>query len=213
MRKTIGSGLGLALFGILVLAVHPVGADLSVFVGRATFGDETQLEGSLGLGARLGKSGRFWGGETALMVARPERQLGGRKETATAIFYDARFVVNVPSGSIVPFLGVGFGAVTVTSTTVPESEEEAVVEALRAVADLQTNSAFSYGGGIKYALNEYLELRADLRQYLVFSVKGLAARELQRQAEARTGVDLPDDLTQDSTVRYGEFSLGMGFTF
>ena len=71
----------------------------------------------------------------------------------------------------------------------------------------------SYGGGVKYALNEYLELRADLRQYLVFSVRGLAARELQRQAEARTGVDLPDELTEDSTVRYGELSLGLNFKF
>ena len=213
MQKKIGSGLGLALFGLVVLAGQPARADLSVFVGRVNFDDEAHLEGSLGLGARLGKSGRLWGGETALLIARPERELGGSKETATAFFYEGRFVVNVPAGRIQPFLGVGFGAVTVTSTTVPENGEEAVVEALQAIADLQTNSAFSYGGGIKYGLNEYMELRADLRHYLVFSVRGLAARELQRQAEARMGEDLPDELTEDGTVRYGEFSLGLGFKF
>ena len=213
MRRVTVLFLGPVLFGLVVLAVQPVRADVSVFVGRVNFDDDAHLEGSLGLGARLGKSGRLWGGETALLIARPEREVGGTKETATAFFYEGRFVVNLPAGRARPFFGVGFGAVTVTSTAVPESGDAAVVEALKAIAELQTNSALSYGGGIKYALNEYLELRADLRQYLVFSVRGLAARELQRQAEARTGVDLPDELTEDSTVRYGELSLGLGFKF
>ena len=213
MRRVIGPFPGPALLAFVVLAGQPAGADLSIFLGRVNFVDDAHLDGNLGLGARMGKSGRFWGGETALLIARPERLLDGTRETATAFFYEGRFVVNLPTGGLTPFLGLGFGAVTVTSTAVPESGDDAAVEALKAIADLQTNSSLSYGGGIKYALNEYLELRADLRRYIVFSVKGLAARELQRQAEARAGVDLPDELTEDSTVQYGEFSLGLGFRF
>ena len=213
MRRVIASVLGPALFGLVAFAGQPARADLSVFVGRVSFDDDAHLEGGLGLGARMGKSGRLWGGETALLIARPDRRLDGTTETATALFYEGRFVVNIPTGRLSPFLGLGLGAVTVTSTTVPEGGDDARVEALRAIADLQTNSSLSYGGGIKYALNEYLELRADLRQYLVFSVRGLAARELQRRAEARAGVDLPDELTEDSTVQYGELSLGLGFRF
>lgn len=213
MRRVIASVLGPALFGLVVFAGQPARADLSVFVGRVSFDDDAHLEGGPGLGARMGKSGRLWGGETALLIARPERRLDGTKETATAFFYEGRFVVNIPAGRFIPFLGLGLGAVTVTSTTVPEGGDDARVEALKAIADLQTNSSLSYGGGIKYALNEYLELRADLRRYLVFSVRGLAARELQRRAEARAGVDLPDELTEDSTVQYGELSLGLGFRF
>ena len=213
MRRVIASVIGPALFGLVVFAGQPARADLSVFVGRVNFDDDAHLEGGLGLGARMGKSGRLWGGETALLIARPDRRLDGTRETATALFYEGRFVVNIPAGRLTPFLGLGFGAVTVTSTTVPEGGDDARVEALKAIADLQTNSSLSYGGGIKYSLNEYLELRADLRQYLVFSVRGLAARELQRQAEARAGVDLPDELTEDSTVQYAELSLGLGFRF
>jgi len=207
------------ILALLVLAmVSAAGADLSVYVATVGFDEEANLERGQGIGVRWGKSGKVLGGETSVLIARPERQLEAgdevSKETATALFYEGRFLVNIPAGKVKPFVGVGFGAITITSTEpeVPAGAEEAVLQAFDAVSDLQTNTSISYGAGIKYQLGDRLDFRADLRQYLVFSVKGLAAQQAQKQLEEKTGVDVPD-LEEDSTVQYNELSIGVSFRF
>lgn len=205
VRSPILAGILLAL-----LAVLPASAEISAFVATVGFDEEASLDRGPGIGLRWGKAGGLLGGETSLLIARPERAVGTSKESATALFYEGRVLVNIPVGQIKPFVGVGFGAVTITGTDVelPTGADEAVSQALNTVADLQTSTALSYGGGVRYALNERLDLRFDLRQYLVFSVKGIAADQLQEQLEDQTGQDIPD-LTKNRTVRHNELSLGI----
>ena len=206
----------LAALALLALALpYPAGADLSAFVGTVGFAEDANLERSFGFGVRWGKSSGIIGGETSLLIARPGRELQiskdkVSKETATAFFYEARLLINIPAGKIKPFVGVGLGQIVVTSTEIPSSSDAAVSQALGAVADLQTNNAFSYGGGVRYALNEKLSLRADLRQYVVFSVTGIAKQQLAKELEQQTGVAVP---TEDSTVQYNELSIGLSFKF
>ena len=94
---------------LVLLAVGPVGADVSAFVAAVGFDQEANLDGGAGFGLRWGKSSSIIGGETSLMIARPTRQLATSEESATAIFYEARLLINIPLGSdIQPFFGVGF---------------------------------------------------------------------------------------------------------
>ena len=198
---------------LLAVSAGPAAADLSVFVASVGFDEEASLDNGVGAGVRWGKSSSIIGGETSLMVARPSRQIGGSDESATAIFYDARLLVNIPLGlNIKPFVGVGIGAITLSSTDVPTTTDDAVGQALSAVADAQTNRALSYGAGARYSLNEKLDIRLDARQYSVFSVTALAQKAIQDQFVGEIGIELPA-LTEDKTVIYREFSIGLNFAF
>ncbi len=200
--------LGLVV-GLLAATAQPSSADLSGFVG--TVGFEKDLERSLGFGLRWGRSSGILGGETALMLANPTRDLGGAESTATAIFYEGRLLVNIPVRQISPFVGVGFGQIIITSTEVPRSVEQGTVrDAFKEASKLQVSNAYSYCGGVRYCLNKRLDLRADLRQYVFFSVTGLARDALVDRVEGATGAELP---VEDSTVSYDEVSVGVNFRF
>jgi hypothetical protein len=198
------------LFAVLiVLTPQPAAADLSGFVG--TIGFEKDLERSLGFGLRWGRSSGIIGGETAVMISSPTRNLGGAESTATTIFYEGRMLVNIPLKAARPFFGIGFGQIIITSTEVPRSVEAGTTrDAFKEASKLQVSNAFSYGGGVRYELNNRVDLRADVRQYVVFSVAGLAADALVDQIEDSSGVDLP---VEDSTVSYEEVSIGLNFRF
>jgi opacity protein-like surface antigen len=107
-----------------------------------------------------------------------------------------------------PFVGLGFGAITTTSADVPSDTDAAATEALEAIADLQTNSAFSYGAGVRYALSDRMDARFDLRQYQVLSVQSL----VQGQIEAETGIELPASV-KEKTVQHSELSVGVVIRF
>jgi opacity protein-like surface antigen len=205
------------LCAFMALLAVPVCADLSVFVATVGFDEDANLNRGQGIGLRWGKSGGLFGGETSVMVARPERELGEDKATTTALFYEGRLMVNLPlPGQVKPFAGVGFGAVTLTSSDieVPDGGDEALNQALDTLSDLQTSQALSYGAGVKYGLAEKLDLRVDFRQYLVFSVKGLAQERLTQQLEDEIGMEIPDQLKpEDNTVQYNEFSIGVSIRF
>ncbi|MEW6753742.1 MAG: outer membrane beta-barrel protein [Candidatus Latescibacterota bacterium] len=212
MPSVRGIFLGLGMVA-LAAGSAPARADLSACVATVGFGDKANLARSPGVGLRWGASSRLVGGETSLLVTRPERRVevpgqGVVKETATALFYEGRLLVNIPAGQLKPFVGVGLGAVTVTATdlTVPAGSSETVVKALDTISELQTNTSLSYGGGLRYAFSPRLDVRADARRYVVLSVRGLAARELENQ----TGVEVPGD---KDTVTYDELSLGVSFAF
>ena len=195
--------------GFLVLTAQPSRADLSGFVG--TIGFEKDLERSLGFGLRWGRSSGIIGGETAVMIASPTRNLGGAESTATTIFYEGRMLVNIPVKDARPFFGIGFGQIIITSTEVPRSVEDSTLrDAFKEASKLQVSNAFSYGGGVRYGLNNRIDLRADLRQYVVFSVAGLAQDAFVDRVEGASGVELP---VEDSTVSYEEVSVGLNFRF
>ena len=182
------------VFSLLVLwGAGTADADLSAFFSAVCFDEDANLDGGLGLGLRWGKSSSFIGGEPSVMVARPNRELGGgEKEAATAIFYEGRLMVNIPLGlSIKPFANVGFGNIYLTSTDVPNDistgtlgdageargdagdaleDAKKLNDAWSAISEAQSNRALSYGIGARYELVDKLDLRFDLRQYSVFSV-------------------------------------------
>ena len=192
------------VWAIALMAV-PVQADLSVFVATVSFDEDANLDNGAGIGLRWGRSSDIIGGETSLLIARPERQLLDTAETATAIFYEGRLLVNIPTGAQVkPFVGVGLGRVTITSVdpTIPDETDEVVASAFNTVADGQSNTTISYGGGAHYSLNERLSLRADVRQYSVLSVASL----VQDAAELGGRV-------KDKTFQYNELSIGANFKF
>ena len=211
MRKMGLLSVGVAL--LLAVAVEPAQADLSACVATVGFDEDANLERGMGFGVRWGRSTGIIGGETSLLIAFPERELAypgvganvvTSSETAKALFYEGRFMLSVPVGQIRPFVGVGLGAVTILSTDVPSTGDATLDNALDAVAGLQTSTSVSYGGGAHYALSDRFSLRLDLRQYLVLSVKGLAAS----QAASQVGLEADDE-----TVQYTEMSLGVNVAF
>lgn len=202
------------------LLASPATADLSAFVAAVGFDEDANLDGSPGIGLRWGRSSGIFGGETSLLIARPERSAEGiAGKSATAIFYEGRFLVNIPVGSLKPFVGIGLGAITITGTKLarPENAADATLQALNAFDDLSTNQAFSYGAGARYALNERIDARVDLRQYQVFSVRGAIAREAAEQVGDQAGGqvgELARDLVpKEKTVQYSELSAGVVFRF
>ncbi len=194
----------LALLAIIIFACAPNAghADVSAYIGSVSFDEEADLENSLGVGLRWGKSSGIFGGETSLMVARPERTSAG--ESVTAIFYEGRILVNIPVGEVMPFVGVGFGAITTTSVDIPSDSDAAATEALAAISDLQTNSAFSYGAGVRYALSDRMDARFDVRQYQVLSVKSIV--------ESRVAEELGVEI-EEKTVQHSELSVGVVIRF
>ena len=205
LRKMVLAAVAAALGYV---GAEPAAADVSAFVGVVGFDSQANLESSPGVGLRWGRSGGLFGGETSLMISRPKRDLRASNEAATAIFYEGRFLVNIPAGQIRPFLGVGFGAITLTSTDPPtELDGVQIGDALNAVTDLQTNSALSYGGGLRYRLADQLDIRFDMRQYLVFSVKSAAVSQIAEE----TGIG--ENIVEDKTVRYNELSIGITLNF
>jgi opacity protein-like surface antigen len=194
------------------LATVPAGADLSAFAGTVEFDEDVNLESAPGFGLRWGRSGATFGGETSLLISRPTRNIHGVEETTTtAVFYEGRFLVNFPTGDLKPFAGVGLGAVTLTATDPPGNIDDAdLLRALNAVSELQTNTALSYGGGIRYQVQERFDIRFDLRQYQVFSVRGAVVAEAARQVEEISGADLE---TEDYIAQYNEISAGIVIKF
>jgi opacity protein-like surface antigen len=204
----------MVVLGLAFVGQEPARGDVSAYLAAVGFDEEASLNGGVGLGVRWGKSSRLIGGETSLMIARPTRDLSGEEESATAFFYEGRLLVNLPLGTPVkPFAGVGFGAITITSTDIPRSADITARQALDQVSKLQTNRALSYGAGARYALADKLDVRVDLRQYSVFSVKALAAQKLQERVEQQVGMALPGELVKKKTVQYNELSAGVNFRF
>ena len=207
MRSIDSRGWLAILFAAIALTFPQAAqADVSMFIGSVSFDEEADLDNSLGVGLRWGKSSGIFGGETSLMIARPKRTSAG--ESVTAIFYEGRILVNIPVGQVMPFVGLGFGAITTTSADVPSDTDAAATEALEAMADLQTNSAFSYGAGVRYALSDRMDARFDVRQYQVLSVQSL----VQGQIEAETGIELPASV-KEKTVQHSELSVGVVIRF
>jgi opacity protein-like surface antigen len=207
MRSIDARGWLAILFAAIALTFPQAAqADVSTFIGSVSFDEEADLDNSLGFGLRWGKSSGIFGGETSLMIARPERTSAGK--SVTAIFYEGRILVNIPVGQVMPFVGLGFGAITTTAADVPSDTDAAATEALEAIADLQTNSAFSYGAGVRYALSDRMDARFDVRQYQVLSVQSL----VQGQIEAKTGIELPASV-KEKTVQHSELSVGVVIRF
>tara|TARA_B100000686_G_C16775444_1_gene968105 strand:- start:2154 stop:2777 length:624 start_codon:yes stop_codon:yes gene_type:complete len=207
MRLGQISALGLL---VTLLPTGSVQADLSAFVGTVGFDEAANLKSAPGFGLRWGKSGATLGGETSLMISRPTRDLSNAQygeQTTTAIFYEGRFLVNFPTGNLKPFVGVGLGAVTLTSTDPPTRNgevDEEVEEVLTSISELQHNSAVSYGGGIRYRLQDRIDVRIDVRQYQVFSVTGAV---IEKATSTITNE------TADNTVQYNELSVGVVINF
>lgn len=204
-RVLTGAALVLAC-----LTSAPASADLSVFFAAIDFDDEANLEGAPGIGLRWGKSSGILGGETSLMISRPDREVGSASESATTIFYEGRVLLNIPLGEIKPFVGIGYGYITTLPGELDKSGDNAT---LKALSETSTNSAFSYGAGVRYALNDRIDARLDVRQYQVFSVTGALTDAAIDQIADEAGVSdlLPE--TEENTVTYGELSVGLVFRF
>ena len=185
----------------LFLSSQPLQADVSGFIASVGFDEDANLDRGMGFGLRWGRSSSILGGETSVMIAMPDRELEGSKQSATAIFYEGRVLVNIPVGQVSPFVGVGFGQIIVTSTDVPITVEPGRLDLVKEASKLQTSNAFSYGAGARYALSNQVDARVDVRQYIVFSVTGLP-----------TSTQI-DQALQDNTVKYNEISLGLSLKF
>ncbi|HJP30791.1 MAG TPA: outer membrane beta-barrel protein [Candidatus Latescibacteria bacterium] len=212
-RVLLGTALGLAS-----LTTSPASADLSAFIAAVGFDEDANLEGAPGIGLRWGKSSGILGGETSLMISRPDREVatigGTASEPATTIFYEGRVLLNIPVGQIKPFIGIGYGAITILPGKLSVPGAGDVDKAtLNSLSETSTNSAFSYGAGVRYALNERLDARFDLRQYQVFSVTGkVKDRALEELADEAGVSDLLGE-TEENTVTYSEMSVGVVFRF
>jgi opacity protein-like surface antigen len=201
---------------VACLTVAPASADLSAFIAAVSFDDEANLEGAPGVGLRWGKSSGVLGGETSLMISRPDREVGAASEAATAIFYEGRILLNIPAGQIKPFVGVGFGRITILpgDLSIPGEGDSigATAETLDALSQTESNTTVSYGAGVRYALNDRIDARFDLRQYQVFSVTGALKDAAIEELAGEEVSDLLSE-TEENTVTYGEMSVGVVFRF
>ena len=209
-------------------------ADLTIFASQVDFDESVELDNGNGLGLRWGKSSRVIGGESSLMFARPDRIMNdGTKESMTAIFYEGRLLLNIPTGtSVRPFVGVGLGMILLTSIDVTNPELPSApttndylsrVEGRSGASDLQNNRALSYGGGVRYVIGETLAARFDVRRYNVFSVMDYAqdrANTLIDQEIEKFGTvgdaaleRISSESTTKKNVQHNEFSLGLLFSF
>ena len=201
---------------VACLTVAPASADLSAFIAAVSFDDQANLESAPGVGLRWGKSSGVLGGETSLMISRPDREVGTASEAATAIFYEGRILLNIPAGQIKPFVGVGFGRITILpgDLSIPGEDDSigATAATLDALSQTESNTTVSYGAGVRYALNDRIDARFDLRQYQVFSVTGALK---DAAIEELAGDEVSDLLseTEENTVTYGEMSVGVVFRF
>ena len=209
-------------------------ADITVYGSQIDYDESVDLNGSQGVGLRWGKSSRIIGGESSLMVSRPQRTLSdGTEKTMTSLFYEARLLLNIPTGtSIRPFFGVGLGMILLTSIDVTNPELPSLpstndylsrVEGNSGASDLQNNRAISFGGGIRYSLGEKLAARLDLRRYNVFSVMDYAqdrANQLIDEEIEKFGTvgdaaleRISAESTEKKNVQHNEVSLGLMFSF
>ena len=165
----------------------PSQAEVGAFIAAVEFDDAANLEAAPGLGLRWGRSSRTFGGETSLMISRPDRNVAtglfSTSESATAIFFEGRFFLNLPAGMIRPFLSAGYGAITILPGDLEDplaSDDDR--QTLAALSEIETSHAFSYGVGARWSLNDRLDVRLDLRQYQVFSVTGAVVERVAGEA-------------------------------
>ena len=189
----------------------PSTADVGVFAAAVQFGEEANLEAAPGFGLRWGRSSGFLGGEVSLMLSRPERRVSTSRfsasESASAIFYEGRFLLNLPAGRLRPFLSAGYGAITVLPGDLEDPRaREADLQTLAALSEIETSQAVSYGGGARWSLNDRLDARLDLRRYRVFSVTGAVVEQVAGEAAARL-------VRRQGRVTHGELSAGILFRF
>lgn len=191
--------------------IAPSAADVGAFIAAVEFDEETNLEAAPGFGLRWGRSSGFFGGETSLMISRPDRQVSTERfsasESASVIFYEGRFLLNYPVGRIRPFLSAGYGAITILPGELEDPlAGEADVETLAALSEIETSHALSYGGGARLSLNDRLDARLDLRQYQVFSVTGAVVEHVAGEAAAglvqRQGRVTTDELSAGILLRF-----------
>lgn len=194
---------------LMAAACHalPSSADVGVFIAAVQFGEEANLEGAPGFGLRWGRSRGLLGGETSLMISRPERRVSTSRfstsESATAIFYEGRFLLNLPAGRVRPFLSVGYGAITILPGDLEDPlAGEDDLRTLAALSEIETCQALSYGGGVRWPMNDRFDARLDLRRYQVFSVTGAVVERLA--GEAAEGL-----VRRRGRVGSGELSAGI----
>ena len=192
-------------------AAGPSTAEVGVFVAAVDFAEEASLETAPGFGLRWGRSSGILGGETSLMISRPDRQVATSRfstsESAAAIFYEGRFLLNLPVGQVRPFLSAGYGAITILPGNLDDPlAAEADAETLAALSEIETSHALSYGGGVRWSLRGRLDARLDLRRYQVFSVTGAVVEQVAGEAA--------DGLAQrQGRVTSGELSAGIQLRF
>ena len=182
---------------------------MGAFFAAVQFDDAANLQAAPGLGLRWGRSSGIVGGETSLMVSRPDRKVAtglfNASESATAIYYDGRFLVSLPGGTVRPFLSAGYGAITILPGDLESplaSEDDR--QTLAALSEIETSHAFSYGVGVRWSFNDRLDVRLDLRQYQVFSVTGAVVERVAGEAAGAL-------VQRQGRVTNGELSAGIQF--
>ena len=187
----------------------PSQSDVGAFIAVVEFDDAANLEAAPGFGLRWGRSSGTLGGETSLMVSRPDRKVAtglfSTSESATAIFYEGRLFLNLPAGTIRPFLSAGYGAVTILPGDLESplaSEDDR--QTLASLSEIETSHAFSYGVGTRWSLDDRLDIRLDLRQYQVFSVTGAVVERVAGEAAGAL-------VQRQGRVTNGELSAGILF--
>ncbi len=186
----------------------PSQSDVGAFIAVVEFDDAANLEAAPGLGLRWGRSSGTLGGETSLMVSRPDRKVAtglfSTSESATAIFYEGRLFLNLPAGTIRPFLSAGYGAITILPGDLESPlASEGDRQTLAALSEIETSHAFSYGVGARWSLDR-LDIRLDLRQYQVFSVTGAVVERVAGEAAGAL-------VQRQGRVTNGELSAGILF--
>jgi hypothetical protein len=163
-------------------------AELELHAGYLSQDEALGNDGSPIFGLRFGGGPRrLLSGETSLSYS--------PQEFFHLIFLEGDFSINVPVGhNIVPYVTVGPG----TAFYIPKDKAESDLDI---ALNTSVNFSLNYGGGVRYFFNEFMGLRGDFRDHVVFSL------DLDATAQS------PEDVIDIGTVHLIEVSGGLTLAF
>ncbi len=175
----------------MILTAFPGGlsaSELEIHAGYLSQDEALGDESTPILGLRFGSGPKTpLSGETSLSYS--------PQEFFHLIFLEGNLNINVPVGhNLVPYVTIGPG----TAFYIPKDEAE---DELQLALDTSINFSLNYGGGIRYFLNEFVALRGDFRDHVVFSL------------DLDTSPENVEDVIDIGTVHLVEVSGGLSIAF
>jgi len=170
--------------------------ELEGFAGVLTQKDELVDNKSPVYGLRFGGGARrLFSGETTIGYS--------PTENFKTFLLLGNFNINIPVDQVIPYITIGTG----TFIYVPEKgaalldPNDPTQQAIAIALTTRTRFSINYGGGVRYLINDYLALRGDFRDHIIFNL----------------GFDTAAQ-TAEETIKIGtshsvEMSLGLSLVF
>lgn len=150
------------LFGLLFVMVGVGNAfELEGYAGYYRFDSTVEEKAAVDadnipiFGLRFGSGARqIFSGETTIGY--------GPMDDIRIFLIMGNFLVNIPVETVIPYLTVGSG----TTIFMPKD----IANEVDLLLNTSTKFTLNYGGGFRYAMNDFMALRFDFRDYVTFGL-------------------------------------------